>query len=252
MLARHQRVVRLSGHGAGRRLAGCFCRGGHDCAASTRPDARTGDARRHELVSRAGRVERADRRARHGCGAELAVLRQHHRRSANDLAAYEGHRGTSSDFTPSAATLVARVNAHDTSFTDTTAPASTGPHADDYFYIVAVRTRSGQLISGATRFVQLPPPGQTEFVLPAVAAATLGAGALDTIVDPYDYSGLSVSPDIAGRGAERDLRIRVADIDSRRCSRGLRAAEHVVQRQRRQPSRGLCADTHAAAPDLYS
>lgn len=124
---------------------------------------------------------------------------------ANDLAAYEVHRGTSSDFTPSAATLVARVNAPDTSFIDTTAPASSGPHAGDYFYMVAVRTRSGQLISGATRFVQLPQPGQAELVLPAVAAATLGAEAPDTIVDPYDYSGLSVSPDIAGHGAERAI-----------------------------------------------
>lgn len=124
---------------------------------------------------------------------------------ANDLAAYEVHRGPSSDFTPSAATLVATVNAHDTSFVDTTASASSGPHAGDYFYMVAVRTRSGQLISGATRFVQLPGPGQTEVVLPADAAATLGAGAPDTVVDPSDFSGLSVSPDIAGQGAERAI-----------------------------------------------
>jgi hypothetical protein len=124
---------------------------------------------------------------------------------ANDLAAYEVHRGTSSDFTPSAATLVATVNAHDTSFIDTTASASSGPHAGDYFYMVAVRTRSGQLIGGATRFVQLPGPGQTEVVLPVDAAATLGAGAPDTVVDPSDFSGLSVSPDIAGQGAERAI-----------------------------------------------
>lgn len=124
---------------------------------------------------------------------------------ANDLAAYQVHRGTSADFTPSAATLVATVNAHDTSFADTTASASSGPHAGDYFYMVAVRTRSGQLISGTTRFVQLPGPGQTEVVLPVDAAATLGAGAPDTVVDPSDFSGLSVSPDIAGQGAERAI-----------------------------------------------
>jgi hypothetical protein len=122
---------------------------------------------------------------------------------ANDLAAYEVHRGGSSGFTPSTATLVATVNARDTSFADTTAPASGGPHAGDYFYMVAVRTKSGQLIAGATRFVQLPGPGQTELVLPADAAATLGSGYPDTVVDPHDFSGLSVSPDIAGQGAER-------------------------------------------------
>ena len=123
---------------------------------------------------------------------------------ANDLAAYEVHRGTSSDFTPSAATLVATVNAHHTSFVDTTASASSRPHAGDYFYMVAVRTRSGQLISGATRFVQLPRPGQTELVLPVDAAATLASGSPDTVVDPSGFS-LSVSPDIAGRGAERAI-----------------------------------------------
>jgi hypothetical protein len=123
---------------------------------------------------------------------------------ANDLAAYEVHRGTSSDFTPSAATLVATVNARDTSFTDTSAPASSGPYAGDYFYMVAVRTRSGQLVSGATRFVHLPRPGQTELVLPAGAAATLDSGHPDTVVDPNGYS-LSVSPEIGDQGADRAI-----------------------------------------------
>jgi hypothetical protein len=52
---------------------------------------------------------------------------------AYDLAAYEVHRGTNSDFTPSAATLVATVNAHDTSFVDTSVSASNGQYAGDYF-----------------------------------------------------------------------------------------------------------------------
>lgn len=124
---------------------------------------------------------------------------------ANDLAAYEVHRGTSSDFTPSAATLVATVNAHDTSFVDTTASASSGPHAGDYFYMVAVRTKSGQVISGATRFVQLPGPGRTELVVPVGATATLNSAFPDTVVDPSAFSGLSVSPDIAGEGADRAI-----------------------------------------------
>jgi hypothetical protein len=123
---------------------------------------------------------------------------------ANDLAAYEVHRSTTADFTPSAATLVATVKVHDTSFTDTTAPASSDPRAGDYYYMVAVRTKSGQLIAGPTSFVQLPRPGQTELVLPTDAATTLGAGGPNTIVDPNGYS-LSVSPDIGGQGAERAI-----------------------------------------------
>lgn len=96
------------------------------------------------------------------------------------------------------------MNARDTSFVDTVAFAYSGPHAGDYFYMVAVRTRSGQLISGVTRFVQLPGPGQTELVLPVDATATLNSGYPDTVVDPSGFS-LSVSPDIASRAAERAI-----------------------------------------------
>ncbi|HEY2075346.1 MAG TPA: DNRLRE domain-containing protein [Streptosporangiaceae bacterium] len=67
-----------------------------------------------------------------------------------------------------------------------------------------MRTWSGQLIAGATRFAQLPRPGQTEPALPTDAPATLDSGHPDTVVDPNGYS-LSVSPDIAGQGAERAI-----------------------------------------------
>ena len=123
---------------------------------------------------------------------------------ANDLVAYEVHRGTRPDFTPSAATLLATLNAHDTSFTDTTASTSSGPHAGDYFYMVAVRAKAGQLITGATWFVQLPGPGQTELVLPADAATTISSGAPDSAMDPSGLN-LSVSPDMASDGAERAI-----------------------------------------------
>ena len=142
----------------------------------------------------------------HATGAELSW--QSYVNSTDDrgydLAAYEVHRGTSSDFTPSVATLVATVSAHDTSFVDTTAPASSGPHAGDYFYMVAVRTKSGQLISGGTRFVQLPRQGQTELVLPADGATMISSGAPDIAMDPSGLN-LSVSPDMAGDGAERAI-----------------------------------------------
>lgn len=121
---------------------------------------------------------------------------------ANDLAAYEIHRSTRPDFTPSAATLVATVNANDTSFVDRTAPATSDPRAAYYVYMVAVRTRSGQVVAGATQLVRLPKPGQTELVLQTDKAASLSAKSPDTIVDPNGYS-LTVSPDIGGEGAER-------------------------------------------------
>jgi hypothetical protein len=70
--------------------------------------------------------------------------------------------------------------------------------------MVAVRTRSGQLIGGATRFVQLPGPGKTELALPTDGPATLDSGHPDAVVDPNGYS-LSVSQDIAGQGAERAI-----------------------------------------------
>jgi hypothetical protein len=121
----------------------------------------------------------------------------------NDLAAYEVHRGTRPGFTPSPATLVATLNADRTSFTDTTAPASGAPHAGDYYYMVAVRTKSGKLISGTTRFVQLPGPGQSELVVPADAAATINSRYPDTMVDTSEYS-LSAGPD-TGQGADRAI-----------------------------------------------
>lgn len=121
---------------------------------------------------------------------------------ANDLAAYEIHRSTRPDFTPSAATLVATVNAKDTSFVDKSAPATSDPRAAYYTYMVAVRTRSGQVLAGATRLVRLPKPGQTELVFQTDKAATLNAKYPDTVVDPNGLS-LTVSPDIGGEGAER-------------------------------------------------
>lgn len=121
---------------------------------------------------------------------------------AYDLAAYEVHRGTRPGFTPSAATLVATVSARRTSFTDTTAVPGRGPQ--DYFYLVAVRTRSGQLIASPARFVRLPGPGQTELVLPADAAATLDSGYPDLVIDPSGNT-ITVSPDFPGHGVERAI-----------------------------------------------
>lgn len=123
---------------------------------------------------------------------------------ANDLAAYEVFRGTSQEFTPSSSTLVATVKANRTSFVDTSAPAGSGRFAGDYFYLVDVLTRSGQLVPGTPQFAQLPKRGQTELVLQADAATTLNSAYPDSLVDPNGFS-ISVMSDIAGHGAERAI-----------------------------------------------
>lgn len=135
----------------------------------------------------------------HGTGPELSWPSYYNTTGepGNDLAAYEVHRGTSSNFTPSAATLVATVNARDTTFVDTTA------HAADYYYQVAVRTKSGQLLAGATQFVQLPERGQTELVFAVDAAATLDSGYPDTVTS--SQFSLLVTPGAVGHGAERAI-----------------------------------------------
>ncbi|WP_460527167.1 golvesin C-terminal-like domain-containing protein [Flindersiella endophytica] len=99
----------------------------------------------------------------------------------DDLVEYQVHRGTTADFTPSAATLLAPVEAGVTNFTDTTAtptPANDpNPTGAVYFYRVVVKTKGGQLTSSAPLRVALPKAGQAIRVLQGPQA---GSGATDT------------------------------------------------------------------------
>jgi hypothetical protein len=111
-------------------------------------------------------------------------------KTANDLVAYEVYRGTNESFTPSASTLVASVSAHETSYTDSSATAFTNPLGNPCYYMVAVRTRSGKLITGPTRLVTLPQAGRTEIVLSAVAATTLSSALPSTVAGPLIHDGM--------------------------------------------------------------
>jgi hypothetical protein len=111
----------------------------------------------------------------------------------------EVYRGTQTDFTPSRATLIAKLDAKASGFVDTTAPAARGSHLNSYYYMVAARMKDGELIIGTFQFAQLPGSGETEVLVPATTAATLNSG-YPEVANP----GLSgVSPDIAGHGATR-------------------------------------------------
>jgi hypothetical protein len=138
----------------------------------------------------------------HATGAELHWPAIYDGSSpASGPSALEVYRGTQTDFIPSPATLIAKLDAKAFSFVDTTAPASSGSHPDEYYYMVAVRTKDGELIIGNFQFAQLPGFGETEVVVPATAAATLNSAYPD-VSNP----GLSgVNPDIAGHGAGRAI-----------------------------------------------
>ena len=140
----------------------------------------------------------------HATGAELSwpTYVNATGKAANDLASYEVYRDRTESFTPSATTLLASVDAHSTTFVDSTATAVSNPLGNDYWYMVAVRTRSGALIAGPTRLVQLPPAGQTEIVVPARAATTLSSARPRAVVDTFTIGGSSQPWLEAGRDTD--------------------------------------------------
>ncbi|MFB9238417.1 DNRLRE domain-containing protein [Plantactinospora siamensis] len=89
--------------------------------------------------------------------------------AGSDIVEYQVHRSVYQNFTPSAATLVAPVAKDATTFTDTTAtptPAdSTDPFGQVYYYMIAVKTSDGSLISAPTEIVKLPRAGRVVQVI---------------------------------------------------------------------------------------
>ncbi|MCP2249652.1 RHS repeat-associated core domain-containing protein [Lentzea aerocolonigenes] len=81
----------------------------------------------------------------------------------DDVVEYQVHRSVFQAFTPSESTLVAPLAPATTTFTDTTArptPAdSPDPFGNAYYYMVAAKTRDGQVIPGPTQLVRLPKAG---------------------------------------------------------------------------------------------
>jgi hypothetical protein len=107
---------------------------------------------------------------------------------ADDAVEYQVHRTVFQSFTPSSSTLIAPLAPTATSFTDTTArptPAdSADPFGNAYYYMVAVKTRDGQVIPGPTQVARLPKAGFITQVLHGGASdTTLSANRPDVNLD---------------------------------------------------------------------
>ncbi|MEV0594882.1 DNRLRE domain-containing protein [Nonomuraea cavernae] len=106
----------------------------------------------------------------------------------DDLVEYQVHRSVHQTFTPSAATLVAPLAPPATGYTDTSAPPTAAedpdPFGNAYYYMVAVRTRDGQVTPGPTQLVRLPKAGRvTKIYQSGVSDTTLSSALPDTNLD---------------------------------------------------------------------
>ncbi|PRX49389.1 RHS repeat-associated protein [Prauserella shujinwangii] len=109
---------------------------------------------------------------------------------ADDLVEYQVHRSVFQAFTPSASTLIAPLAPGTTNFTDTTAeptPAeSPDPFGNAYYYMIAAKTRDGQVIPGPTQVARLPKAGRTTKIFHGgVSDATLASGRPDTNLNTF-------------------------------------------------------------------
>ncbi|MFE0961188.1 golvesin C-terminal-like domain-containing protein [Streptomyces fungicidicus] len=85
--------------------------------------------------------------------------------TGQDIAEYQLHRSTQQVFTPSEATLIAPISSSATTYTDTTAVPTPDSAANEigksYYYQIAVKTKSGELLGSPTRVVGIPKAGRT-------------------------------------------------------------------------------------------
>ncbi|MFG3002426.1 golvesin C-terminal-like domain-containing protein [Streptomyces calvus] len=107
----------------------------------------------------------------HSTGAELSwpAYTDPSTAPGDDIVEYQVHRSVFQHFTPSSQTLVSPVPKDTRAYTDTSArptPADSAEEfGDAYYYMVAVKTRSGQVLPSATELVRLPKAGRTTVVL---------------------------------------------------------------------------------------
>jgi RHS repeat-associated protein len=91
--------------------------------------------------------------------------------SGLDIVEYQLHRSTQQVFTPSAATLIAPIASSATTYTDTTAvptpDSSSAEIGKSYYYQLAVKTKSGELLGSPTRVVGIPKAGRTMKIIQA-------------------------------------------------------------------------------------
>ncbi|WP_316959574.1 DNRLRE domain-containing protein, partial [Streptomyces sp. TRM68367] len=132
----------------------------------------------------------------HDTGAELkwsAYQDPDPAATGDDIVEYQVHRSVFQAFTPSAATLVAPVEPATTAFTDTTAVPTRADDPDPfgraYYYMVAVKTKDGQVIGAPTQLVRLPKAGRTTRVLTASQDTTLSSTQSTTALDTFDDGG---------------------------------------------------------------
>jgi hypothetical protein len=112
-----------------------------------------------------------------------ARARIHARRHRGVITAYEVYRSYSISFLQSQTTLVASLAPGITSFADATTDNPYGGGL--YYYMVAVRTRSGVVINGTPLPVELPAAGQTQIFIPAVTSGTLSAAYPNAVFDAH-------------------------------------------------------------------
>jgi RHS repeat-associated protein len=112
--------------------------------------------------------------------------------TSDDIVEYQVHRSVHQNFTPSASTLIAPVSSSTRSYQDTTAIPTAADNTDPmsrqfYYYMIAVKTKDGQVIAGPTQSAMLPKAGQiTRIYRTGVTDTTLAAARPTTNVDVYD------------------------------------------------------------------
>ena len=128
--------------------------------------------------------------------------------SANDAVEYQVHRNPGQLFKPGAATLVAPLPTTQTSYIDTTAtptaPDNAEPADQDYWYMVAVKTRGGQVIAGPTQRVTVPKAGMTLKLYQNAIDTTLTSAAPATNQNLLDgHAVLEAGNDNTAHGVSR-------------------------------------------------
>ncbi|WP_274562895.1 DNRLRE domain-containing protein [Streptomyces spiramyceticus] len=109
----------------------------------------------------------------HSTGPELSWTKYTNNTGStdNDIAEYQLHRSTQQVFTPSAATLIAPIASTATTYTDTTAvptpDSSSAEIGKSYFYQLAVKTKTGEVLGSPTRVVGIPKAGRTMKIIQA-------------------------------------------------------------------------------------
>ncbi|WP_116641141.1 DNRLRE domain-containing protein, partial [Streptomyces scopuliridis] len=152
----------------------------------------------------------------HDTGAELSWSAYQDKDPVNtgdDIVEYQVHRSINQTFTPSAATLVSPVASTVRTFTDTTGVPTKADDPDPfgraYYYMVAVKTKDGQVVAAPTQLVRLPKAGRTTKVFAASQDTTLSSARTtlthDTIDDGGPKNWLSVGNNSATYGDTRAL-----------------------------------------------